>query len=296
MLTLSMFSIPVVNFSTLHHFTLKLLTIRSFVLISFILIPFISVAQCFKGNTAVGPGEYLSYDVSYQVGPVWTNIALVTLSAVKEMQGTKEVLHMKLNARTYPTYDHLFKVRDSYESWVTLQTWQPVKFQRYTVHDENTVLLTQYFYPAQSMFYYNYKLNNEPVDKGQGNIGQCMSDMVCSLYYPRTLEVENLRPGTPIPISVLYNNDPTALKLVSQGKGIIETRDGKRYHCSKFVVKMNSTVSMFKENSDMIVWFTADKNKIPVYVEAQLKVGTVKIYLKESKGLLNPMTAWLNKP
>jgi hypothetical protein len=277
-------------FSTLNWIT------RSIILFLFIVTPFMSGAQCFKGNTAVGPGEYLAYDVSYQVGPVWTNIALVTFSTVKEMQGTKEVLHMKLNGKTYPTYDHLFKVRDSYESWVALQTWQPVRFQRYTVHDDNTVLLTQYFYPAQSMFYYNYKLNNEPVDKSQGKIGQCMNDMVSSLYYPRTLEIENLRPGTPIPISVLYNNEPTALKLVAQGKGIIEARDGKRYHCSKFVVKMNSTVSMFKENSDMVVWFTADKNKVPVYVEAQLKVGTVKIYLKESKGLRNPMTAWLNKP
>ncbi|MEI6175201.1 MAG: DUF3108 domain-containing protein [Bacteroidota bacterium] len=252
-----------------------------------------AASQCFTGNTAVGPGELLTYDVSYQVGPVWTNIALVTFSTVKEVQGGKDVLHMKLNGRTYPTYDHLFKVRDSYESWVVSQTWQPVKFQRYTTHDDNTVLLTQFFYPAQSFLYYNLKVNKDPVTKGQVSLAKCMNDMVSSLYFPRTIEIENLRPGTVIPLSVLYNNEPTTLKLVAQGKGIIKTRDGKSYHCSKFVIKMNSTISFFKENSDLIVWLTADKNKLPVYVEATLKVGTVKIYLKEARGMLNPMTALL---
>ena len=263
------------------------------ILMCCMLAPAFAGAQCFTGNTAVGPGEYLAYDVSYQIGPVWTNIALLTFSTVTEMQGSKELLHLKFNGKTYPTYDHLFKVRDSYESWIIPQTWQPVRFQRYTLHDENTVLLTQFFYPAQSFFYFNVKVNKEAVSKGQSALGKCINDMVSSIYYPRTLEIENLRLGTVIPISVLYNNEPTTLRMVAQGKGIIKARDGKSYHCSKFIIKMNSTVSLFKANSDLVVWLTADKNKVPIYVEATLKVGTVKIYLKDAKGLRNPMTALL---
>ncbi len=260
----------------------------------FAITPFFAGAQCFKGNTAVGPGEYLAYDVSYQVGPVWSNIALVTFTTAKEMQGGKEVLHLKLNGKTYPTYDHLFKVRDSYESWVVAQTWQPVRFQRNSLHNDHAVLLTQFFYPAQSFFMYNVKTDNGAVGKGQSKLGKCINDMVSSIYLPRTMEIENLRPGTLIPISVLYNNEPTTLQLMAQGKGIIKARDGKSYHCSKFIIKMNNTVSMFKANSNVVVWFTADKNKVPVYIEAELKVGSVKIYLKDANGLLNPMTAWLN--
>lgn len=138
-------------------------------------------AQCFISNTAVGPGEYLAYDVSYQVGPAWTNIASLTFSTVQEMQNGKQVLHMKLNGKTYPTYDHIFKVRDSYESWINIQNWEPLKFQRYTLHDENTVLLTQFFYPAQSFFMYNLKVNNDAVSKGQLPLPKCLNDMVSSI-------------------------------------------------------------------------------------------------------------------
>lgn len=257
--------------------------------------PFCLPAQCFRGNTAIGPGEYLAYDVSYQVGPVWSNVASFTMSTVRETAGGSGVLHLKLNVRTYPMYDHLFKVRDSYESWVNEATWAPVKFQRYTMHNQNTVLMTLFMYPVQSFFTYNYKLNNEPVSNGKGSIAKCMNDMVSSVFFPRTLELENQRPGTVFPLSILYNDQPTSLRMVAGGKGIIKDRDGKMYHCSKFIVKMNATVSYFKEGSDVVVWMTADKNKLPVYVEAELKVGTVKIYLKEARGLRNPMTALLSK-
>jgi hypothetical protein len=250
-------------------------------------------AQCFKGNTSVGSGEYLAYDVSYNLGPTWSNIALVTFTTTTEVLGGREVLHMKLNGKTYPMYDHLFKIRDSYESWINPQTWEPVKFLQYTVHNTNTILLSQFFYPAQSFYTYTYKLNNNAVDKGKVQVVKCINDMVSSAYFPRTLDLEKLLPGTTIPVSLVFYNNPVTLQMVAAGKGIIEARDGKKYICSKFTIRMNSKIYLFKEGSDVVVWLTADKNKVPVLVEAELIIGSVKIYLKEAKGLRNPKTAFL---
>jgi hypothetical protein len=202
---------------------------------------------------------------------------------------------MKLNGKTYPMYDHLFKIRDSYESWINPKTWEPVKFLQYTVHNKNTVLLSQFFYPSLSAYSFTYKLNNEAVSKGQISVVKCINDMVSSIYYPRTLELENLRPGTSIPVSLIFNNVPTSVQMIAKGNGIIEGRDGKKYRCSKFSIKMNNTIYLFKDGSEVVVWLTADKNKIPVFVEAELIIGSVKIYLKEAKGLKNPMTALLPK-
>ena len=252
-------------------------------------------AQCFKGNTSFGPGEYLAYDVSYNLGPTWSNIALVTFTTNKEVLGGKEVLHMKLGGRTYPMYDHLFKIRDSYESWINPQTWDPIKFLQYTVHNKNTIVLSQFFSPEQSFFSYTYKLNNKAVTKGQVSVVKCINDMVSSIYFPRTLDLENLRTGTAIAISLIFNNNPINLQMIGQGKGIIQARDGKKYLCSKFTIKMNNTIYLFKEGSDVVVWLTADKNKVPVFVEAELIIGSVKIYLKEAKSLKNAITALITK-
>ncbi len=252
-------------------------------------------AQCFKGNTSVGPGEYLSYDVSYNLGPTWSNIALVTFVTTKEVLGGKEVLHMKLNGKTYPMYDHLFKIRDSYESWINPQTWEPIKFLQYTVHNKNTILLSQFFYPAKSFYSYTYKLNNNAVDEGQVPIVKCMSDMVSATYLPRTLDLEKVQPGAVIPVSLVFYNNPVSLQMVAAGKGIIETPTGKKYVCRKFTIRPNSKVYLLKEGSDVVVWLTADQNKVPVLVEAELIIGSVKIHLKEAKGLRNPKTSLLTK-
>ena len=52
--------------------------------------------------------------------------------------------------------------------------------------------------------------------------------------------------------------------------------------------------TIFKGDEDVLVWITDDDNHIPVYIEAKILVGTVKAYLKEAKGLRNPMRALVN--
>jgi hypothetical protein len=252
-------------------------------------------AQGFKGNTAIGPGEYLAYDVSYNLGPAWSNIALVTFVTTKEVLGGREVLHMKLNGKTYPMYDHLFKIRDSYESWINPKTWEPIKFLQYTVHNKNTILLSQFFYPAQSFYSYTYKLNNNAVEEGKIPVVKFINDMVSATYFPRTLDLEKLQPGTVIPISLVFYNNPVSLQMVAAEKGIKEARDGKKYVCRKFTIRINSKVYLLKDESDVVVWLTADQNKVPVFIEAELIIGSVKVYLKEAKGLRNPTTSLLTK-
>jgi hypothetical protein len=41
---------------------------------------------------------------------------------------------------------------------------------------------------------------------------------------------------------------------------------------------------------------TDDDNRIPVYIEAKILVGTVKAYLKEMKGLRNPLSSLVKDP
>ena len=49
--------------------------------------------------------------------------------------------------------------------------------------------------------------------------------------------------------------------------------------------------TIFKAGDDMTVWVTDDKNKLPLYVETPILVGTIKAKLKSYEGLKNPMSA-----
>ncbi|MBL7138207.1 MAG: DUF3108 domain-containing protein, partial [Bacteroidales bacterium] len=37
------------------------------------------------------------------------------------------------------------------------------------------------------------------------------------------------------------------------------------------------------------VWVSDDLNKVPIYIEAKILVGSVKAYIKEAKGLKQPL-------
>jgi hypothetical protein len=73
---------------------------------------------------------------------------------------------------------------------------------------------------------------------------------------------------------------------------VVENRDGKRYRCVKFAAKMVQG-TIFRGDEDVLVWVTDDENRIPVYIEAKILVGTVKAYLKDMRGLRNPVSSLL---
>jgi len=53
--------------------------------------------------------------------------------------------------------------------------------------------------------------------------------------------------------------------------------------------------TIFKGGEGMTVWVTDDKNKIPVMVEAQILVGSVKAILTNATGLRYPLTAKISE-
>jgi hypothetical protein len=46
---------------------------------------------------------------------------------------------------------------------------------------------------------------------------------------------------------------------------------------------------VFKDDDDLTVWITDDMNHIPVLAEAEILVGSIKMELKDYRGLRNPL-------
>ena len=74
----------------------------------------------------------------------------------------------------------------------------------------------------------------------------------------------------------------------------MENNDGKKYRCIKMSAKMVEG-TIFKGDEDVLVWITDDDDHIPIHIEAKILVGTVKAYLNEARGLLNPLTSLVAK-
>ena len=247
-------------------------------------------SQCFNGNTVFGDGEQIRYTVSYNWGPVWVDAGLVTFVTKKEDFQGKTVWHLKGTGKTFASYDFLFKVRDYFDSWTEQDSFKPLSFRRYVYEGGYTLLNTLNFDYHQGKVLANTKSNDNPPRLDTLPVQQCAFDMLSAVYYTRTLDFSNTQPGFKQNVKVVLDDAYFDIYIRILGKEIVESTDGKRYHCIKFAAKMVQG-TIFKGDEDVVVWVTDDANKIPVYIEAKIIIGTIKAYLKDTKGLKNPVTS-----
>lgn len=247
-------------------------------------------AQCFKDNHAFKEGEFLSYEISYNWGPIWVDAGLVTFSIVTDMYAGKPAWHLKSSGKTYKSYDFFFKVVDYYDAWIDPGTFHTYEFRR-SVYEGGYKLLNtlRYDYTRQKI-YSCTKTNNNPVRYDTVKPGPCIFNPLTAVYFARTLDIARLKHDARIPVTVLIDDSTYSIYIRYIGKEVVETRDGKKYKCVKFAAKMVQG-TIFRGDEDVLVWVTDDENRIPVYIEAKIIVGTVKAYLKDSRGLRSPLSS-----
>ena len=269
---------------------LKTLLLGGFLLMTAWFFPHFIFAQCPVSNTVFCDGEQIRYTVSYNWGPVWVDAGLVTFSITSELFRGKPSWHLKGTGKSFTSYDLLFKVRDYFDSWIDPATFRSYDFRRYVYEGGYTILNTLNFdYNAQKIIA-NTKSNKNPQRTDTLAMRSCFFDMLSAVYYTRTLDFSEIHPDKKKYITVLIDDAYYDIYIRPIGKEIVESSNGKRYRCIKFAAKMVQG-TIFKGDEDVLIWVTDDANKIPIYIEAKIIVGTVKAYLKDAKGLKNPFSS-----
>ena len=108
-----------------------------------------SNAQTVKNTTYKG-GEQLRFVASYYMSGLWTDIAEVKMNVLDSKSGGTPLHHLQFTARTYASWDSYFKIRDSYQSWVSPVTVKPYLFKR-SVSEGGHNFTVKYVYKRKSL-------------------------------------------------------------------------------------------------------------------------------------------------
>ena len=120
------------------------------------------------------------------------------------------------------------------------------------------------------------------------NTEKNVQDLISSLYYLRkNFSEEKVSIGDPFIINMFYDSKNRELPLRYLGKDIINTKFGK-IECLKFMPTTNRS-RIFKGEGSITIWLTNDKNRIPIRVQADLLVGSIKADLEKFSGIANPL-------
>ncbi len=238
-------------------------------------------------NSTFQSGEELVYKIYYNLNFVWIPAGEVTFKITDE--GAQ--YHLAATGRTYGSYEWFYKVRDNYDTYVEKTTMLPTLSIR-DVSEGSYRLFDKVSYDQKNKkaSYERGNDKNTIYKRGLINLNDCMHDVLSVVYYSRTLDYSSAAVGQEFPIKLMLDEEVVPLKYKFLGKEDKKIRDQGKWSTIKISPQVVSG-HVFKEGTEMKIWASNDANKIPLMIESPVSVGSVKIVLKEWKGLKYDVTA-----
>lgn len=231
-------------------------------------------------NTSFRTGEVLRYKVHY--GIINGGEALIETSSALERVADRPCYRATVSGHTIGSLDYFMKVRDQWRAYIDTASILPLRSSRDIAegtyrkkevvefdqaHDVVNVLQTH----TKEPIHYTFKVPNN------------VQELVSGFYFLRTLDYDHMKPGDLIHVGGFFDEGTFNLEVAYKGRELVETKAGL-IHAIKLVPRMPKN-RIFRGEDAIKVYFSDDKNKIPVLFQAELFVGSVKIDLYKYDGL-----------
>jgi hypothetical protein len=260
---------------------------RIFQLLMALLVSQSVVSQRLLPYKAFKRGEYLNYSVRY--GFVEAGEASIRVTEDNLKFADRSTFHVVGTGKTASTFDWFFKVRDRYESYVDENTLLPEFFVRKV--DEGGFIINQKY-----RFYQNNKnvrASRDGTDKPRNitdkyfNVPAKTHDILSAFYFARNADFGAIEAGKVLNVVTFFDEELFPMQLKIIGKEVIKTDAGK-IRCIKLRPLLQKG-RVFKEEEDLTVWVSDDRNRIPVRLQAEVLVGSIKMDLKNYENLAHPL-------
>lgn len=232
-------------------------------------------------ESAFDGGEWLKFRLSYSG---WMKAGNAVLRVEEDTLHNKAIYHVVGKGWTTGAIKWFFKVEDHYESYIDQNTGLPQKFVRDI--DEGG-------YTKHRIIEFDHLNNKAHVDDIKYNTNKTydiktnVQDLVSAYYYLRNnYKTDALNRGDEVNVNIFFDDENFDFKLKFLGRDVIKTNFGK-IKCLKFRPYVLAG-RVFKEEESLTLWVSADKNKIPLKIKADLRVGSLRADLVALKGLKYP--------
>ncbi len=241
-------------------------------------------------NTAFYSGEEIVYKTYYNWGFIWLKAGEVVFKVKKAEYKGVSCYNISGIGGTYPSYDWIYKVRDRFEAWVDSVSLKPYRYIR-DIHEGKKKFYNEcYFNYQKRKAYCVTKDQEKPIRLDTVSIGINTLDPLSMIYYSRNIDFNAAKLNDTLPISLFLDNKTYSLYVRYLGRTEFVLEDKRKFNCIKYSpLLVDGTI--FNGGEGMTVWVTDDKNRIPLYVEAPILVGSIKVEISGWNGLRNEMTS-----
>ncbi|MEI6947681.1 DUF3108 domain-containing protein [Paraflavisolibacter sp. H34] len=225
-------------------------------------------------------GEKITFSVFYNVIGMYLHAGTASFHTQVAKYNNRDVYHVVGEGATNPRYDWIFKVRDRYESFFNTDDLESVRFIRHVNEGK---------YKKHEEVHFNAKENTAVTSKGVFKVPEKVLDVINCLYFARNINYAQYKEGDKIPFSMFLDDEVYSMYIRYAGKQTISTKYGtfRTIVLKPLLLKGN----VFQGGEQMTVWISDDPNHVPVRIESDLSVGSVKVDMMKYQNLKHPLSA-----
>ncbi len=232
-------------------------------------------------NTAFTYGERLKYNVYY--GIINGGKAEFQVSNDPAKVNNRNTYHIKVFGRSTGMVDVMFKVKDQFETYMDEEALIPWKATK-NVREGNYKMIDLVLFDHERGV-------ASSSQKGKVEIAERTQDVVSAIYYARSTDMTNAKPGDVFPVNFYMDGQNYRLRFKFVSREVLKT-DAGTFRTLKVKPQLLEG-RVFKDSDALTLWVTDDENKVPIRAESEIFVGSIKMDLEAYSGLRSPMTAKL---
>lgn len=239
------------------------------------------------------PGEVLDYRVSYKAKLFPnTEVGAVRVATTKDQYKNRPIYKVEAHGRTLPTYRWFFDLDDRYTVSVDSETLVPVRFEG-NIKESGYTFWSNYEYDWEnSVAITTWQSRKNPVQNRRIPLTPESLDAISLFFRMRSAAPESFQAGEVKTLQMVLQDTIRHIKYRFEGREQKKIRNMGKYNTLRFACQLGTSENFsFTDGTEFTIWISDDKNKIPLYMESPVRIGSIQAYISGYSGLKYPVTS-----
>ena len=262
-----------------------IIKVKRFVIqVSFILLflwsPYVSAQITLLEQPPFHSGEIIKYAAFYQWGLIEINAGDVQFLVDSISKDGLPTYHFTGIGISKSKYDWIYQVRDTFQSIVNANTFQPIFYERHTSEGNYTVHNRSLFQKESGKIVLYLENSEEGFSMKHLDWQDHLLDLQTAVYYARMLDPTNAHIDEEYTFHIIIDGEPFDITITYEGKENIKLSKGRNYSCHRISTEVIEG-TIFSSHQRITIWVSDDGRQLPIKVEAPIIVGKIKAELIE---------------
>ena len=243
------------------------------------------------------PGEVLNYRMSYKAKLFPnTEVANVVMKTTETTLDGTPAYKVYGFGETAKIFSWILPVKDAYTIWIDPQTLRTRRFES-DIHEGDYTFKSSYEFDWENLnVHTHWRSRNRPENTKTMKLSPNSMDAISLYFNLRTVPDSVIKEGFARDLEMVLEDTIRSLSFRYDGHEVRRIKNLGKCKTIKFRCKIATSSNFsFTDGSEFMVWISDDRNKIPLYIESPIKVGSVCAYLSSYEGLRYPLDCFIKK-